>query len=199
MNIKPVALIVCALFGCLASTSALAQDARTSLIQRIAEAQGLTKLFDQQLVVINEAMRTLAKGVIDRSVQSGRQPDQKEQAAFKRFESRNANMFSSKEIVAAWTARYGHEMSIQELEEVLRYYESPVGRKDVAANQEAMPGFSNWMARETDSRTTSLAADFIAELKAARQVSSPRESHPQALPEPDVNLSIHPAPIVQSS
>jgi len=31
------------------------------------------------------------------------------------------------------------------------------------------------------------------------QVSSPRESHPQALPEPDVNLSIHPAPIVQSS
>ena len=32
-----------------------------------------------------------------------------------------------------------------------------------------------------------------------QQVSSPRESHPQALPEPDVNLSIHPAPIVQSS
>jgi len=31
------------------------------------------------------------------------------------------------------------------------------------------------------------------------RVSSPRESHPQALPEPDVNLSIHPAPIVQSS
>jgi len=31
------------------------------------------------------------------------------------------------------------------------------------------------------------------------EVSSPRESHPQALPEPDVNLSIHPAPIVQSS
>jgi hypothetical protein len=26
-------------------------------------------------------------------------------------------------------------------------------------------------------------------------VSSPRESHPQALAEPDVNLSIHPAPI----
>jgi hypothetical protein len=26
--------------------------------------------------------------------------------------------------------------------------------------------------------------------------SSPRESHPQALPEPDVNLSIHPAPSV---
>ena len=33
----------------------------------------------------------------------------------------------------------------------------------------------------------------------ALTVSSPGELHPQALPEPDVNLSIHPAPIVQSS
>ena len=32
-----------------------------------------------------------------------------------------------------------------------------------------------------------------------RQLSSPGESHPQALPEPYVNLSIHTAPIVQSS
>ena len=36
-------------------------------------------------------------------------------------------------------------------------------------------------------------------LAMARAVSSPGESHPQALPEPDVNLSIHPAPIVQST
>ena len=34
---------------------------------------------------------------------------------------------------------------------------------------------------------------------AVHPVSSPRESHPQALPEPYVNLSIHTAPIVQSS
>ena len=29
------------------------------------------------------------------------------------------------------------------------------------------------------------------------QSSSPGESHPQALTDPDVNLSVHPAPIVQ--
>jgi hypothetical protein len=29
------------------------------------------------------------------------------------------------------------------------------------------------------------------------RVSSPRESHPQALSEPDLNLSAHPAPIIQ--
>ncbi len=31
-----------------------------------------------------------------------------------------------------------------------------------------------------------------------RQVSGAGESHPRALPEPDMNLSTHPAPIVQS-
>jgi len=169
MNMKPVVLIVSALFGCLASTSALAQDARTSLIQRIAEAQGLTQSFDQQLVALKETTHILAKGIFDQNVQSGRQPNPKEQAAFKRFETRNANMFTSKEIVAAWTAHYGREMSIQDLEDVLRYWESTVGRKDVAAMKAAMPGFSNWVAQETHSRSTSLVADFIAELKAARQ------------------------------
>jgi len=35
--------------------------------------------------------------------------------------------------------------------------------------------------------------------RSRRELSSPGESHPQALPEPYVNLSIHTAPIVQSS
>ena len=35
-------------------------------------------------------------------------------------------------------------------------------------------------------------------LKSDDEVSSPGESHPQALSEPDLNLSAHPAPIIQS-
>jgi hypothetical protein len=31
----------------------------------------------------------------------------------------------------------------------------------------------------------------------AAEVSSPEESHPRALAEPDVNLSAHPAPIIE--
>jgi hypothetical protein len=34
---------------------------------------------------------------------------------------------------------------------------------------------------------------------ARAEVSSPRELHPQALSEPDVNFSIHPAPIAHHS
>ena len=39
---------------------------------------------------------------------------------------------------------------------------------------------------------------FLGKLK-TDQSSSPGESHPQALTEPDVRLSPHPAPAVQSS
>lgn len=38
---------------------------------------------------------------------------------------------------------------------------------------------------------------FISILEPHDPVSSPGESHPQALSEPDVNLSAHPAPIIQ--
>jgi len=31
----------------------------------------------------------------------------------------------------------------------------------------------------------------------SKEVSGARDFHPRALPEPDMNLSIHPAPIVQ--
>jgi hypothetical protein len=43
--------------------------------------------------------------------------------------------------------------------------------------------------RDSLSRTPTLYQD--------EKVSSPGESHPQALSEPDVSLSTHPAPIIQ--
>ena len=42
------------------------------------------------------------------------------------------------------------------------------------------------------------AHGFVSMLKTDQESSSPGESHPQALTEPDVNLSAHPALIVQS-
>jgi hypothetical protein len=38
---------------------------------------------------------------------------------------------------------------------------------------------------------------FGSMLKAHYKVSGPREFHPRALSEPDMNLSAHPAPIIQ--
>jgi hypothetical protein len=45
-----------------------------------------------------------------------------------------------------------------------------------------------------DGDFTSLQSETILKVN---ESSSPGEFHPQALPEPDVNLSIHPALIVQ--
>ena len=61
-----------------------------------------------------------------------------------------------------------------------------------------MPGKS---ASATFAGQSESAADSVVRrtLLDSRKLSSPAESHRQALPEPDVNLSIHPAPIVQPS
>ena len=44
-----------------------------------------------------------------------------------------------------------------------------------------------------------LSSGRMEHISFSGELSSPGESHPQALPEPYVNLSIHTAPIVQSS
>ena len=97
------------------------------------------------------------------------QPNQKELAAFERLVSRSSSVFSAQEFVDSWSAEYGKELSTAELTEILRYYESPTGKKDVSASKAAMARFSRWATQEGHARTTSLISDFAAELKAARQ------------------------------
>lgn len=153
-----------------AAASASAQDARTALVQKIAAAQGLTEIFDQQLAQQREATKGYASKLFDQAVAAGGgQANQKEKAALESFVSKASDMFSGKEVSAAWVAHYGKDLSLQDLQAILSYYESPVGRKDVAATKSAMPAFSSWMAEEAQSRATSLLKDFVAELQAARK------------------------------
>jgi len=149
---------------------AKAQDARASLVQRIAVAQGLTEMFEQQLSQQREATQAYVKKVYEQIIaQAGGTPNPRELAALERFVARCAELFSAREVVAAWVSHYGQDLSIQDLQEILRYYESPTGRKDARATKAAFPAFSAWMAQQGEARSTALISDFIAELRAARQ------------------------------
>lgn len=151
-----------------AASNAVAQDARTALIQKIAVAQGLTEIFDEQLMQQREAIKAYAEKLFQEAAAArGGQANPKEEAAFKKFAGRVGEMFSGKEVASEWVKYYGKDLTLQELRAILNYYESPVGRKDVAATKSAMPAFSSWMAQEAQVRATALLKDFAADLQAA--------------------------------
>lgn len=170
MKLNRLAVFATALLVATTGSSVSAQETRTSLVEKIAVAQGLTEIFDQQLTQQREATKEYASKLFDQAITAaGGQANPKEKAALQKLVANAGEMFSGKEISAAWVAHYGKELSVQDLQAILNYYESPIGRKDVAANKLAMPAFSSWMTQESQTRATSLLKDFVAELQAARR------------------------------
>lgn len=170
MNVNRLSAFAAAVLIAAAASSAAAQDARTELARKIAIAQGLTEQFDQQFAQQREAMKEYAEKLLEQSAAAGGgQPNPEEKAAFARLLARSGAMFSGSEITTAWVTRYGQDLSLQDLQAILRYYESPIGRKDVAATKSAMPALVFWMTKEAQARAEPLLKDFVAELQAARK------------------------------
>lgn len=170
MNANRLSAFATAVLIASAASSAAAQDARAELARKIAVAQGLTEQFDQQFAQQREAMKGYAEKLIEQSAASdGGQPNPLEKAALARLVERHGEMFSGSEITAAWVAQYGKDLSLQDLQAILRYYESPIGRKDIAATKSAMPAVTFWMTQEAQTRAAPLLEDFVADLQAARK------------------------------
>ncbi|XVJ71386.1 MAG: DUF2059 domain-containing protein [Rhizobacter sp.] len=163
-------LLVCLSFPFIAA-NAMAADTRQDLVLRIAKAQGLTEMFEQQIGQMRDAARANGAELLEQATAASgaEKPTEKERAAFERFSAKAHSMFSAKELVAIWTTHYGAGLSMEDLRQILRYYESPVGKKDVAANKQAMQPFSAWMATEATTRSMNLVREFAADLETIRK------------------------------
>jgi hypothetical protein len=155
--------------ACLAASPCSAQEARAEVIQKIAASQGLFEMFEQQLAQQRDSMKGYAAKLFEQTTaETGMQPNAKEKAALEQFLAKAPTVFSATEITNTWTATYGKDLSVPELQDILKYYDSPIGRKDVAASKAAMISFSIWMNQEAQVRATSLIKEMLQELKAAR-------------------------------
>ena len=152
------------------SVPSFAQEARAALVQSIAAAQGLEEMFEQQIAAQRDSMKSYDSKLFDQAIaEAGGQSNAKQKAAIDRFVAKATTLFTSKEITAAWTAAYGKNLSDQELREVLQYYQSPIGQKDVGASKTAMVTYSTWINQESQARATPLLKVLVQELQAARQ------------------------------
>jgi hypothetical protein len=167
---KTIALITLVSSLVFASPASFAQDTRAALVQRIAAAQGLEEMFEQQLAAQRDSMKSYASKLFEQALaESGGQASAKQKAAFERFVAKATTLFSSKEITAAWTAAYGKDLSDQELREVLKYYQSPIGQKDVASSKAAMITYSAWINQESQARSMPLLKTLVQELQPVKR------------------------------
>ena len=154
----------------LISGTALADDAaRNQKIAEIVKAQGVYQQFDdliqQSKVSTGKFMDESYRKILnDLGVPSGRS-NPKFDAAYKRFTDKVANLWTADDLLAVWTKHYGRNLSDGELDQILAYYRSPVGRKDVAAQQAALAGLSRALTSESQARLAPHIRALTDELK----------------------------------
>jgi hypothetical protein len=70
------------------------------------------------------------------------------------------------DLVALWSRLYGRDLSNDDLDQILAYYTSSVGRKDVAASHSAMAEFAATTGAEAQRRIRAAAEQLTTDLKA---------------------------------
>jgi hypothetical protein len=168
---KSFALFVVALFLC--GTAMADESSRQVTIAKIMEAQGLQEMFQQQLDQSKDSAGEVGKDLVKKLLKESGAPDGQENPqlteVFRLYLERCATMFSAKEYVDIWATFYGKNLSDSDLEQILAYYQSPIGKKDVLASKTAMVGFSQTMMRETQKRLNASIAQLMTDIKKAME------------------------------
>ena len=71
-------------------------------------------------------------------------------------------------MVDEWSRLYGAQLSINELREILSFYQSPAGIKSAKAARSALPEFQNWRNQKLEKRAADAFKEFLSDIESAR-------------------------------
>jgi len=126
------------------STACAAAD-RSAKIRSLMEAQGLLGMLEQQMSLGRQQARRQADQLLDQMMGAAKPPPEaipRLRKASEEFMAALQSPWTAQEIVDVWAGVYGAAFSDEELDQLIAFYLSPLGQKDVRASQEALPKLS---------------------------------------------------------
>lgn len=159
-----------AAFAFLMMMSFLAHPAdRQAKVGELMEAQGLLAMMEEQMAAGREQMRVQSKQMLDQMM-GGLKPPPEFQGRLRdvseKFLKAIEPTVTPQDIVAQWSVAYGSQFTDQELDGLLAYYKSPLGRKDVAAAQRAMPALMAYVNQRTQPVIERATRQYAADIEA---------------------------------
>lgn len=164
MNNLKLVFIICSFL----SFNAVADD-RSDKVRSLMEAQGLLSMFEQQLEmgkVQNERMGEQVIGQILSQLNPNEEYKKQFKAAFLTFMSKVEAPWSADEIVTVWGKHYGTHFSDKELDRLVDFYTSDIGKKEVTASKVALVKFSKHFQALGEPIMKKAMQEYIEELKA---------------------------------
>lgn len=151
----------------LVSASSFAAD-RTQKVRALMDALGLVSMFEQQLTFGRDQAKLQGQQILGQfmtTVKATPEFEGRFKGAFDNYLVALQNPHTAAEIVDVWAKYYGAHFSDQELDQLISFYTSPLGKKDVAASQKAMVDFSSHFVAENKGIVEKATAAYINELQ----------------------------------
>lgn len=132
----------------IASVTASAAD-RPAKIRALMQAEGLVQSYGEQLRFGKEQSRKQAQQVLDQMLADlDPSPEyvRRFKEAYEQFTKAMEWPWSAEDVVNVWAKYYGEQFTDEELDQLVAFYTSPLGKKDIVATQKALPEFNNHFA-----------------------------------------------------
>ena len=141
---------------------------RTAKVEALMEAQGLLQMWEAQMQLGKEESRKQAQQLIDQLLTSFTPTPEIEaslRVAAEEYLAACSPPWTAQDIVDVWAEKYGAQFSDQELDDLLAYYTSTLGKKDVAASQAAMPAFTDHFMEQYKPHVEAATQTYIERLQ----------------------------------
>ena len=118
---------------------------RETKIGQLMKAQGLLPMFEQEMGEGRRRAREQAESMVQQlmsSLNPTKEFQSRFQTAFDEFIKGTEPPWTAKDVVNEWARIYGAKFTDAELDDLLKWYTSPLGQKDTAASQAALPEFT---------------------------------------------------------
>lgn len=157
-----IAVIVVAL-----CSSARASD-RIAKIKALMDAQGLVQLFDEARERSRQRCQEQSQEMMDQMLAGlNASPEVQKQIreAANDFIKAAQATWTSQDIVDEWAKVYGAQFSDEELDQLLAYYTSPLGKKDTLVTRTSLPELSKHFAELSKPIVEQATKGYVARLK----------------------------------
>jgi hypothetical protein len=137
--------LVIAIVAFAMGASATAAESRAAKVRRLMEAQGLLQTFEQQIESGREQGRKQANDMLTQvliSLNPNEAYKKKLHAAVDKFIDELQPPWGATEIVEAWAQSYGSSFSDMELDQLIAFYTSSLGQKEVLSSRRALTDFA---------------------------------------------------------
>lgn len=149
------------------------QRSKEAKLNQLMELQGLTEMIEQQQAYCQEQARAVGPKLIaefkKQLPELSPEVLSEVDAAFTAFVDAAKPTWTVAEATSEWGRYYGEQVTEQELDQIISFYRSPIGQKDILATRKAMPSWSAFFAERNEPVLQSAMNAYIERLKAIVQ------------------------------